>query len=141
MKIRFVEEKDSEAIAILLCQLGYPNRGSDVLPRLRVYLADKRSTSMVAEIDNQIIGFISFHIIPLIHENGELGRITALVVDESHRRKGIARALIQAVEGFGRSNGCARFEVTANEKRTDAHLLYQAMGYEPVLKRFIKSDL
>jgi len=141
MKIRLAEERDIEAIASLLGQLGYPSRGSDVLSRLRIYLADNRSISMVAEWGDRVIGLISFHRIPLLHESGDLGRITALVVDESHRRKGIARSLIQAIEEYGRNNGCARFEVTTNEKRKDAHSLYQAMGYEPVLKRFLKSEL
>ena len=93
----------------------------------------------VALIDSQVVGVVSLHILPLFHEEGDLCRITALVVSKSHRRQGIGGKLMEFAEDFARSNGCIRMEVTPGERRADAQAFYGRLGYKEVSRRFMKS--
>jgi GNAT superfamily N-acetyltransferase len=138
MKIRGAALEDTSSIAALLDQLGYPSKYESVEQRIRLHLNDPSTILLIAEIGGSVVGFSSFHLIPLIHDDGYMGRITAFVVDKENRRQGIGKALIQKIETFGLQMGCKRFEVASNENREDAHRFYERFGYKPTSKRFIK---
>lgn len=138
MEIRKPTLEDLEEVSPLLTQLGYPSQDSSLSSRMRAHAEDPASVLFIAEVEEGVAGLIAFHLIPLIHADGYLGRITALVVGEAFRRKGIARKLMETVEDWGRQRGCTRFEVTTNEKRLDAHAFYQTSGYRISSKRFYK---
>lgn len=93
---------------------------------------------LVAIEDKKVVGFISLHLIPLIHENGYLSCVTALVVDESCRKQGVGQALLKKAESYALKNGAVRTEITSGEKRTETHDFYQKNGYQEISKRFIK---
>jgi predicted N-acetyltransferase YhbS len=97
--------------------------------KIREILSDNAGCAYVAEDENRVIGVISFHAIPLLHAAGNLGRITALVVNTTHQRAGIGAKLVQAVEEFARDAGCVRMEVTSSEHRQGAHTFYKKAGY------------
>jgi len=85
------------------------------------------------------MGFLSIHAIPLFHEAGRLGRITAMAIDPRRQRMGIGAALMGAAEGFAWSVGCSRVEVTSGDGREkDAHLFYQGQGFRSDCRRFLK---
>jgi GNAT superfamily N-acetyltransferase len=54
----------------------------------------------------------------------------ALSVDARHRRAGVGRRLIAAVERWATAHGCADVEVTSLRSRDAAHSFYAALGYE-----------
>jgi ribosomal protein S18 acetylase RimI-like enzyme len=64
----------------------------------------------------------------------------ALVVAKRDRRSGAGSALVEAVERFARERRCRFVEVTCGERpdREAAHRFYEALGYEPVSRRFLK---
>jgi ribosomal protein S18 acetylase RimI-like enzyme len=86
-----------------------------------------------------LLGAVALHIMPVLHRAGPIGRLTALVVDESARGRGIGRALVNAAEEYFRARGCALIEVTSNKKRTDAHAFYERLGYTATSFRFAKT--
>jgi len=137
-QIREACSEDAEAIAQLIEVLGYEldsNRTSD---RLEAYRNDF-SRVFVATNVTGLVGFLSFHAIPLFHETAMLGRITAMVIDPRHQREGIGSSLVRAAESFAISVGCARMEVTSGDRREqDAHLFYIAHGYGSDCRRFLK---
>jgi len=47
---------------------------------------------------NAIVGLISGHVIPLIHQNGYVGRITSMVVTNDSRGSGVGLKLIGELE-------------------------------------------
>ena len=74
----------------------------------------------------------------MLHRSGPVGRLTALVVDERARGRGVGRALIDAAEGILIERGCVLIEVTSNKRRTDAHAFYERLGYTATSFRFAK---
>lgn len=67
-----------------------------------------------------------------------IGRITSLVIDSDQRGVGIGQLLVEAADQFFISSGCVRAEVTSGDQRADAHVFYQAQGYLPDERRFMK---
>ena len=65
-------------------------------------------------------------------------RIIAFVVREDARRRGIARALLAAVEAAARAAGCEHLHVTTAHRRADAHAAYTALGFSDTGLRFGK---
>jgi ribosomal protein S18 acetylase RimI-like enzyme len=57
--------------------------------------------------------------------------LSDLFVAEGWRRKGIASALIEAVEAAMRERGCRRMRMCSKAENRDAVLCYEAAGYRP----------
>ncbi len=53
-----------------------------------------------------------------------------VAVDSNFRRRGIARALMEAAISFARHAGADGIALTSNPQREAANLLYQSMGFE-----------
>lgn len=136
--IREARSADAAAISRLITALGYTLGPEDVSGRLAVY-ADGVSKVLVAEESGSVVGFLSFHAIPLFHQPGSLGRITAMAIDPEHHRQGIGRSMVAAAEKIAADGGCLRMEVTSGDHREqDAHLFYQSLGYRTDCRRFLK---
>lgn len=138
IRIRPAVVTDASAIASLLGDLGYPSHEESTTIRIESLSRRDDHAIFIAEFDGVIAGFVAFHIIPLVHMDGGLGRITALSVNPAFQRKGVGRQLLAAAESFGWSRGCVRIEVTSGDSRADAHVFYQEVGYREDIRRFIK---
>lgn len=137
-QIRKACPEDAETIARLIDVLGYGLNSIYVTDRLEAY-HDNFSRVFVAFNDTGLVGFLSFHAIPLFHEAAMLGRITAMAIDPIHQREGIGSSLVKAAEDFAISVGCSRMEVTSGDRREhDAHLFYAAQEYRSDCRRFLK---
>jgi GNAT superfamily N-acetyltransferase len=138
ISIRYALPSDAESVSDLLAQLGYALSPIDVIRRMERCNEDF-SKVFVGVLDLRVVGFLSFHSIPLIHENASLGRITAMAVHSDYHRKGIGRLLLQAVENHAISLNCSRIEVTSGDHREhDAHIFYASQGYHSDCRRFLK---
>jgi len=136
--IRRIQSADAPAAAKLLNTLGYPSTAEQVERRLVAGAKGADTAVFVAEIAGRVAGLLSFHCIPMFHEEGCLGRITSLVVANEFRQRGIGRKLVLAGEEFGWANRCTRIEVTSGDQRPEAHAFYQHLGYQNDCRRFIK---
>ena len=136
--IRSARVEDTLQIAMLLGQLGYPNETEAVRERISLLSSGGGDRIWVAEFQGKVVGLLGFHLLPLLHVSGSLGRITALVVEEKFRGKGIGRQLVETAERWAWKRDCTRIEVTSGEQRTQAHQFYQDLGYAVESKRFIK---
>ena len=136
--IRQAETSDAEKIKSFLGQLGYADfEVPDVSAKIISHQAPGYQI-LVAEVEAQVVGFISLHWFDLVHWKGKLGRITSFCVDQNFRSKGVGHQLLSAGEAVFRREGCAKFEVTSNLKRTRAHEFYLREGYLEDSKRFVK---
>lgn len=136
--IRKAAESDAEGISHLLEQLGYELSAGSVVGRLRKY-RETGGSVWVASEGTRVIGFLSFHTLQYFHAEGIGGRITAMCVDRENRRRGIGRALLNAMESVAEGLGCQRVEVTSgNHRKDEAHKFYEASGYAFWTGRFLK---
>lgn len=136
--IRLAALRDAEAIAPLLAQLGYPTAADELGERIE-RLADRPDGEvLVAELDGEVVGLAAYQLIDLIERPDPQCRITALVVDDRHRRRGVAYALLHAIEETARDFACFRLEVTTHADRSDAFAFYRAAGFDERLHRLVK---
>jgi GNAT superfamily N-acetyltransferase len=143
MTIRPATLDDAPSVALLLEVLGYPI-GLDLTKlRLSTIVRARRAGNdevLVAEESGAVFGLIGIHLIPLLHADGILARITALVVLGSAQQTGVGRQLVAAAEAFAARAGCSRMEVTSGGQRHGAHKFYEAVGYTASNgKRFLKN--
>jgi GNAT superfamily N-acetyltransferase len=136
--IRYARVEDAGGIADLLRELGYPNSVDFVRRKLRQLGQSDRDRVLVCTADSRVVGLASLHVLPLLHQEGNMCRATAVAVTEARRGQGIGRKLMQSAEAFARSNGCIRMEVTSGAQREGAHAFYGRLGYEGTSRRFVK---
>jgi N-acetylglutamate synthase-like GNAT family acetyltransferase len=141
MVIREATLKDANAIALLLNEMGHQSSVEDVSTRLEALANSQIDRIWVCEKDSLVIVFLSFHMFPRFYARGSLGRITAMAVQSSYRRRGYGRKLIEHAEKFAKNSDCARVEVTSYSHRQDTHQFYESVGYTHVKSaRFMKSN-
>ena len=128
--IRPAHRNDAARIGDLLGQLGYPASALEAGDRID-QLHAAGAHVLVAAADDDVIGLVGLHVLPLLAERTDAARITALVVDAAARRGGVARALVAAAEDLARTLGCTLIEVSSGRRpeRAAAHDFYRALGY------------
>jgi GrpB-like predicted nucleotidyltransferase (UPF0157 family)/GNAT superfamily N-acetyltransferase len=137
--IRAARAADAPAVAVLLGDLGYPTDDHDAAVQLgRLLDRDDAGVLVYAADDGEPIGLIAYHVFDLVYRARPQCRITALSVRADRRRRGIARALLEAVEAIARQRGCVRVELTTRPGRDDALSFYTACGFEDRPHRLAK---
>jgi len=130
MEIRSARSADADAVNELLEQLGYAQNGrSTTADRLQTWADDPAGAAYVADDGGTLLGVIAVHISPFFERTGAWARITALVVSDRTRNRGVGSRLVAAAESFATDHGCARMEVTSADRRLDAHAFYRGRGY------------
>jgi len=129
---------DSEPIAPLLAQLGYPTDPEEIPARMRRLAEAPDAGVFVAEAAGRLVGLAAFQIFELIYRPRPQCRLTALVVDRDHRRQAVGTALLEAVERCARERDCFRLELTTRPQRPDALPFYVALGFAERPHRLVK---
>ncbi|MBB1139080.1 GNAT family N-acetyltransferase [Myroides sp. WP-1] len=138
MKIRTMEDKDEIVVADLLNQMGYPDT-IDFLPaKIAIMNQSQQEKLLVVTEQDEVVAFISLHIIPQLAVRGDFMRISYFAVDEKVRSKGIGKRVEDYVSALARQMGCDRIELHSHSRRTKAHDFYFRQGYEDVPKYLVK---
>ena len=137
--IRQASKADAPSIGVLLGELGYPQRAGFVEDKISLLARQEDDSTLVAELDGEIVGVAHLHVAPVLHESGHLGRVTALVVTRDRRHMGIGKALMSSLDTAARQAGCTKMEITSGTQRDGAHEFYKHLGYCQKPKRFLKS--
>lgn len=138
LKIRRAVDADAEALGILLAEPGFDFPTETSLVRSRLFDLNSSGDCVLVAICNvRIVGMILLHRTRFLHHAPD-GRISALVVCETFRRRGIGSRLVEAAQLIFQKWGCGRIEVTSGERRESAHQFYRTLGFLERPKRFIK---
>jgi len=137
-RIRDAELNDAPELAVLMCELGYETKRTEMETRLKLILSNPGYKTFVATIDGCICGMIGTLTYPSYEHNDASGRILALVTASTARRRGIGRALIATVEKDFAQRGIRRVSLDTRLTREDAHTFYESLGYERNGWRFVK---
>jgi GNAT superfamily N-acetyltransferase len=135
VRIRRAEPGDVPAIAALLAELGYPVADDALAARLG-RLPD--TTSVFVAEGEEVVGMAALDVRQGLEHEEPRGRIVAFVARPDARGRGVARALMQAVEAAARAAGAVHLHVTSAHHRTDAHAAYLALGFSETGLRFGK---
>jgi GNAT superfamily N-acetyltransferase len=123
---------------MLIGQLGYPTSVEAVARRVERLRSSNADRLVVAELDGEVVGLASLHTSLSVEYDAPAAKLSAIVVDELHRRHGIAEALLVAMEAEARRRGCCLIFLTTAERRKDAHAFYRRSGFEETGRRFAK---
>ena len=132
LQIRPAQPEDAPALAALAGQLGYPTTPEEMAARLQALAEDDRHAVFVAvEADGQVVGWIHVYLCPQVITDRE-AQIGGLVVDETHRSRGVGTRLVQEAEDWARARGCGGLTVRTNVVREHAHAFYRRLGFREV---------
>lgn len=130
--IRAMTDADHERVSFISAQLGYPATPDEVAERFATIRNRPDQFIRVACNDEgAVIGWVHAHFIERLHV-ARYADVAGLVVDQSARRQGAARALMQAVEEWARAHELPRIRLRSGQQRTDAHAFYESIGYRHV---------
>ena len=138
LMIRAAEMNDAAALAQLMCELGYETTKSEMQMRLEPIVTDERLRTFVAVCDGNVCGMIGTLTYPSIEHNDPSGRIVALVILRTMRRRGIGSALIATAEKDFAQRGIRRVALNTRLAREDAPKFYESLGYERNGWRYVK---
>lgn len=136
LKIRTARPSDAAGLQALLRQL--PASKADELGIARNLEKVRKASggTCVAEMRN-IIGCCSWTSIQTL-QHGMIGRISLLLVDHSHRRQGIATAMLDDACAALRKAGCSRIEVMSDIEISNAHNFFRTLKFEQTSYRFAR---
>lgn len=132
MRIRPAEPRDADAVLALMEGLTRPAVAEDPAPQREVFLAHLENDDaevFVAELDDEVAGAVSLWIQPRLNWTTPQAWIPDLYVDASFRRRGVARALLDASVEEARRRGCHRLVLESGHHRAEAHQLYESYGF------------
>lgn len=130
--IRRAEPDDFEAVTALLAELGRPAPTAATVESMAVtyrrHLARTDTESQVAEIDGQVIGFLSLEFRERLNRVRPQAWIPDLVVRAEVRGTGAGKALLQRGIELARERGCWGITLESGYSRAVAHQLYRSQG-------------
>ena len=132
LSVRPAEAGDFLPVTALLTELGRPAltpETSDAVESVyQRHLADPNTASLVAQIGSEIVGFLSLVFREHLNFVHPQGWIPDLIVTESARGQGVARALLERAFAEAKAHGCDRLRLESGYQRTAAHKAYEAVG-------------
>jgi GNAT superfamily N-acetyltransferase len=139
IEVRPCALEDAAAVSTLLGELGYEVTPEAAAERLRRLMDTGLDATFIAVDDGLPLGLIALHRCQMIQYPTAVARITALVVDQRARRRGIGRLLVEHALHWAEQGACKLVELTSALNRVEAHTFYRDLGFEPNSLRFRKS--
>jgi GNAT superfamily N-acetyltransferase len=121
-------DRDAEAIASLMPDLGYEATPTVVLARFQQLMKLPGERILIARLDEQIVGLCHAKAIWRLDSDG-YGEIMTLVVRAGFQRQGIGRVLVQEASKWIFATGFKRVRLGSGVHRVDAHRFYEALGF------------
>jgi len=129
---REARREDAQAVLDLMAGLGRPEVESDSAAQEDVFLAHLAHPDamvFVAEVEGAVAGAVSLWFRPRLNWRSVEAWIPDLYVHPAYRRRGAARALLDACAAAARERGCHRLSLESGHERLEAHQLYEAFGF------------
>jgi ribosomal protein S18 acetylase RimI-like enzyme len=123
--VRRAEPSDADAIIALMAGLGRPPIADSGYQReiFGAHLEHPDSVIFVAELDGAIAGAVSLTFRPRLNWRTPEAWVPDLYVDPAFRRRGAARALLDACVQTAQERGCHRHVLESGHERAEAHQL------------------
>jgi GNAT superfamily N-acetyltransferase len=133
--VRDADAADLPALLRLYGQLGGPDAlpGLDTAARaLAAIGAQPGMRLLVAEQGGQVAGTVTLVVVPNItHFAKPWAQVENMVVEETHRTKGVGRLLLDRCMELAREAGCYKVQLQSANQRDGAHRFYERYGFAP----------
>lgn len=84
----------------------------------------------------EVVSTCYIAIIPNLTRGGRsIGFVENVVTDAAYRRRGLARQVLQEAIRIAREKGCYKVMLQSGAGRTQAHSLYESLGFDGQAKR------
>jgi N-acetylglutamate synthase-like GNAT family acetyltransferase len=134
--LRAAKPGDAGSLAKLLSDLsGIVVSAEDVASNLAPFRKAGAGVHL-AEL-GQVVGCIAWSVIPTL-QRGQVGRITVLVIEEGHRRRGIGAQLLAVAEAALAKVGCALVEVMSDIDIKNSHNFFRTLRFDQTSYRFTR---
>ena len=129
LRIREATLDDVPQIATLAGVLGYTVEPSEMRGRFQRVLARADEVVLAADAgSDELAGWLHGAIQTLL-TSPVTCELQALVVSPHHRRLGVGRHLVGALEVWALERGVTNLAVRSNIIRTESHAFYPSLGY------------
>jgi len=114
-------------------------RDADISSRFKRSLESDGSATIIALIDNVIVGYalLAIHEQPRFYKVKRVGAISGLMVAPEHRRKGIASGLLDEAREFFRKRGIRYFTLYTSVENHEAIAFYRKNGLVALHRSFL----
>jgi GNAT superfamily N-acetyltransferase len=137
--IRTALASDAAVLTALLVELDCTVTETEVERRLARLIESPSDRVFAAELDGTVVGLLGMHLARLLHSD-RFARITAFIVTEAHRGRGVGEALLREAEAWALARGCTQIEVTSGDHHAASHGFYERHGYRLDDRRFVKEE-
>lgn len=129
---------DAATVAALLEDLGYPGSPAEARTRIGQLLDHPGHELLLLEHGGRPCGLLCLDFIYSLPLGRTSCRISALVIADEARGRGLGRWLVGEAERRARLAGASRIEVSSAGHRHDAHKLYRECGFQDGSVRLVK---
>lgn len=126
--IRQATPADAAALSVLLDRFDGAG-ASPAQVAARMQASAHVLTTYVAEVEGTMAGFACLRLVPHLQGDAPYAELTDLYVDDVFRRRGVARALMERVEGEALAAGATEVVVITGGENDPAQAAYRAQGY------------
>jgi GNAT superfamily N-acetyltransferase len=137
--LRPAADTDAAAVAALLSELGYETTPEQVRARLARVAGNDDYAAFVAEADGEVLGFLGLHRGWAYEHDRPYVRLTALVVAERARRRGVGARLVELADGWARERGAFALMLNTSVHREGAHRFYESLGFSRTGYRYARA--
>ncbi|RZJ51030.1 MAG: GNAT family N-acetyltransferase, partial [Chryseobacterium sp.] len=104
-KIRKIKNQDLDFVYKSICELENEILDFETFKDIFIEnISNQNNVYLIAENENESLGFISFHTQKLLHHCGIVGEIQEFFIDKTHRGKGVGRKLIDEIIKYSEQN-------------------------------------
>lgn len=134
--IQLVQQKDRQEWLRLRCALWPDHKADELAKDIPEMLRrmDAEPVFVARMQDGGLCGMIEAGTRP--HAPGcsteQIGYIEGWYVDPEYRRRGVGRALVEAVESWAREKGCTEMASDTTDRYPLSPAAHQCLGYQPV---------
>jgi len=134
--IREAELQDLDGVLVLAKQLAtsFVVHGEPFQRSFKQILTMKSAQLLVAQKDNQLIGYLLGFEHPAFYANGTVSWVEELYIESEFRAEGVGKSLMHAFEKSEEQKG-SRLVALATRR---AELFYESIGYEKSATYFKK---
>lgn len=127
--VRVATTDDAPALSKLIAELNGPQGGTEETAA-RLSACNGLEVALIAWTPSGAAGFACLRVTPAVGSREPHALLTELYVRETHRRRGVAGALVREAEALARRQGADALYLFTGRQNVGAQAFYEALGFE-----------